>query len=859
MLRINQQRSAAGAKSYFEEGLAREDYYTQDAIVGRWGGKAAERLGLSGEVTRDAFLALCDNLDPRTGRTLTARTKDHRTVGYDFNFHAPKSLSLLYALTKDARLLKAFQEAVRETMAELEKDVKTRVRVGGQNDERATGNLAFAEFVHLTARPVGGVPDPHLHAHCFVFNATYDGEEERFKAAQFREVVRDAPYFEAAFHARLSKAVSDLGLGVERTAQGWEVAGVERTTLEKFSRRTALIEERAAESGVITADEKAALGAKTREKKGAPRSLDELRREWKGRLGPPERERIRGVLAGQVRSPERPLTARQAVDDALAHGFERASVVATRRLLATALKRGYGSVRVEEVGADLAARHEVIRRPWQDQTFVTTREVLAEEVALLHFARAGRGTCRPLDLAGVVVSDRPLSREQHAAVSHVMTSTDRVMMIRGAAGTGKTTLLKAAEQAVGRVGVKVHVFAPTSEAARGVLRRDGFAEADTVARLLLDAEFQKRVKGQIIWVDEAGLLGTKDLRAVFRVAEALADGKLDDGFLQLDALGALREAAPDERHRLLADDYVDAVRARKTALVVAPTHREGRAVTALIRAGLRSEGLLAGEERPLEQLSSRGLTAAERADPAQYQTGEVVRFHQNAKGGFKKGEAYTVVGRGIRGEVLVARGRKRPVPLPLAAARHFDLFARAALPLAVGDRLRVTQNGRARGGGRLLNGSLHTVAGFTPRGDVVLEGGRVIPRDFGHLAHGYCTTSHASQGKTVDRVFVALGPESFGAASREQFYVSVSRGREAVTVYCEDKAELLEAVARSAARPSAVELTGRPPDPSARARLLRRGEHLRRFWAREDERLLPPRAVASGEHERGGGAEPRTR
>ncbi|NCY02554.1 MAG: relaxase, partial [Planctomycetia bacterium] len=462
------------------------------------------------------------------------------------------------------------------------------------------------------------------------------------------------------------------------------------------------------------------------------------------------------------------------------------------------------------------------------------------------------------------------------------------------------------------VGVKVHVFAPTSEAARGVLRRDGFAEADTVARLLLDAEFQKRVKGQIIWVDEAGLLGTKDLRAVFRVAEAqgarvvlmgderqhgsvprgdafrllqthaglpavtvatvrrqqgaykraveaLADGKLDDGFLQLDALGALREAAPDERHRLLADDYVDAVRARKTALVVAPTHREGRAVTALIRAGLRSEGLLAGEERPLEQLSSRGLTAAERADPAQYQTGEVVRFHQNAKGGFKKGEAYTVVGRGTGGEVLVARGRKRPVPLPLAAARHFDLFARAALPLAVGDRLRVTQNGRARGGGRLLNGSLHTVAGFTPRGDVVLEGGRVIPRDFGHLAHGYCTTSHASQGKTVDRVFVALGRESFGAASLEQFYVSVSRGREAVTVYCEDKAELLEAVARSAARPSAVELTGRPPDPSARARLLRRGEHLRRFWAREDERLLPPRAVASGEHERGGGAEPRTR
>src|SRR5258707_13522636 len=154
MLRINQQRSALGAKSYFEEGLAREDYYTQDAIVGRWGGRGAERLGLVGEVGREAFLALCDNRNPNSGRPLTPRSRHYRTVGYDFNFHAPKSLSLLYTLTKDERILAAFQAAVRETMRELEADVKTRVRGGGQNSERTTGNLLFAEFVHLTARPV---------------------------------------------------------------------------------------------------------------------------------------------------------------------------------------------------------------------------------------------------------------------------------------------------------------------------------------------------------------------------------------------------------------------------------------------------------------------------------------------------------------------------------------------------------------------------------------------------------------------------------------------------------------------------------------------------------------------------------
>jgi conjugative relaxase-like TrwC/TraI family protein len=908
MLRINQQRSAAGAKSYFEEGLAREDYYTQDAIVGRWGGQAAERLGLSGDVTRQAFLALCDNRDPNTGHTLTARTRENRTVGYDFNFHAPKSLSLLYTLTKDERLLRAFQGAVRATMQELEADVKTRVRAGGVNAERVTGNLAYAEFVHLTARPVGGEPDPHLHAHCFVFNATFDATEDRFKAAQFREVVRDAPYFEAAFHTRLSKAVADLGLAVERTANGWEVAGVERATLDKFSRRTALIEELARDRGITDAHEKAELGARTREKKGESRSLDALRQEWKGRLTTPEVQQLRTVLAGRAPSPDPAVSPAAAVDHALAHGFERASVMAARRVLATALKRGYGSVAVEAVAAEFAGRHEVIRREWQDQTFVTTREVLAEEAAALDFARAGRGTCQPLDPAGVVTSDRPLNPEQLAAVAHVLTSQDRVMLIRGAAGTGKTTLLRAAHDTLGRAGVPVHVFAPTTEAARGVLRKDGFADAETVARLLADAEFQKRVNGGVIWVDEAGLLGTRELRALFAVAdaqdarvvlmgderqhssvprgdafrllqshaglpavtvgtvqrqtgeykravEALARGDLADGFERLDRLGFIAERSGEERHRDLAADYLAAVKDGKSALVVAPTHREGRAVTALVRSELRAQGLLGGSDRAFDQLTSRSLTVAERADATQYRQGDVVRFHQNARGGFRKGAAYTIADRGPDGQVLVRQGRGREVALPLAEARHFDVYDRSALPVAVGDRLRVTQNGTAAGGkGRLLNGSLHTVAGFNRRGDILLDGGLVVPRDFGHLAHGYCTTSHASQGKTVDRVFVALGAESYAAASREQFYVSVSRGRESVKVYCEDKAELLEAVSHSAARPAAVELTDQPPRVAARARLLRHGEHRRRedVIRERDSRGDEPRPVER-ERERGHG------
>ena len=122
MLRIHQIRSAADAKAYY----AQTDYYGQE-MVGDWGGKAAERLGLRGPVTLEAFGRLCDNLDPAGGGRLTVRHKANRTVAYDFNFNAPKGVSLLYALTGDGRVLDAFRSAAGETMRELEAEAKTRV------------------------------------------------------------------------------------------------------------------------------------------------------------------------------------------------------------------------------------------------------------------------------------------------------------------------------------------------------------------------------------------------------------------------------------------------------------------------------------------------------------------------------------------------------------------------------------------------------------------------------------------------------------------------------------------------------------------------------------------------------------
>lgn len=864
MLRIRQNNSADRAKSYYSSA----DYYMEgQELAGEWRGEGAKRLGLSGIVQREDWDALCDNLNPATGKTLTARQKRERRVGYDFNFHVPKSVSLLYGLTRDERILEAFRESVDVTMQDMEAETQTRVRKGGRNEDRTTGNMVWGEFVHFTARPVDGVPDPHLHAHCFVFNSTWDDAESRWKATQIAGIKRDGPFFEAVFHSRLARRLEELGLPTQRTKNGWELAGVPASAIMKFSRRTALIEEKAREMGVTNPDAKGELGAKTREHKQKDLTMDELRQQWTERLAPEEVAALNGVKArlGQEGIAEDDRTAREAVQMAVEHCFERASVVPERKILTAALKRSFGAATPEQITSAVGGEG-LITAERDGRRLVTTRVVLAEERRMLDFAREGRGACRQLGLGTHTFAREWLNGDQRRAVEHVLDSRDRVILIRGAAGTGKTTMMKEAVEAIEGNGRRVFVFAPSADASRFVLReKEGFTGADTVARLLKDERMQRTMQGQVLWIDEAGLLGTKDMRDVFDLAErlnarvvlsgdrrqhgsvargaalrlleeeaglvpanireiqrqsgeykqavrALSEGRTEEGFQRLDDLGCIREVPEAERYKLLAADYVAAIQEDKSddaALVVSPTHREGEWITDEIRSRLKELGQLGPGERRVPVLENANLTEGERRDPLNYATGDVLVFHQNAKG-FKKGQRVTV----------------GDEPLPLDQADKFQVFRPSVLQVAPGDKLRITRNGKtADGYGDLNNGTLCTVEKFTKKGDIRLTNGKTIGKDFGHLAHGYVVTSHAAQGKTMKRVFIGQSSQSFPASSREQFYVSASRGRKGVTIYTDDKESLLDAVCRSDDRMTATELVG-AAGLRDRAAHLYRVEHL---------------------------------
>ena len=395
-----------------------------------------------------------------------------------------------------------------------------------------------------------------------------------------------------------------------------------------------------------------------------------------------------------------------------------------------------------------------------------------------------------------------LSPEQSALVNHILTSPDRVVLVVGDAGTGKTSAVRSAFD---RIHCPVAMMAPSADASRGVLRREGFSNADTVASFLLSPQRQQAVKDGVIWVDEAGLLPIRDLskltdiakeqnarlilqgdpkqhRSVARhgnmmnllqeeaglkvgrlteiwrqkskgykqVVADIAAGKREKAFDGLDDLGWVQTV---DDHSAIVTDYLAGERAGKDQLLIAPSHAEGDAITAEIRARLHEDGKL-GEDHVVKQLVNLNWSAAERGDMVRYTGDETLVFHQNS-GDYRKGEVVRVA----------ELGGKRQWKSP----EHFGVFREEKLAVAAGDSIRITNGGSSRDGHRLNNGSVYRVKGFDKHGGIVLNNDWVLKADFGHIAHGYVGTSHASQGKTVDRVLVAMGSSSRGAMNAEQF------------------------------------------------------------------------------------------
>lgn len=867
MLTITRSHNSVAATDYFTNGLSHEGYYLDGEIKAVWSGKTAERLKLNGkEVEKNVFSNLVSNINPNTQKRLTVRNVQNRRAGFDLTFSAVKSVSILHALTGDKDILRAHQKAIQKAMQAVEADAQTQANIGDKRVYQNTGNIIYSAFDHFTSRPneisVNGkteyISDPQLHTHCFIPNVTWNSGKNRFQALEIGNIHRLANYYEAIYHAHLSKELQRMGFTIERNETRYEIAGISRKLIDKFSNRSATIEQIAKEKNITDAKSKAKLGALSRNSKAKTISENELLKHWKNRLSEKELNDIQS-LKHTPQAQEKPITVKEAVDRAIDHFEARQSAYQEKRVLAHALTLGYGHLLPDDVQKELNARENILRAEIDSVTYITTHEMVRAEERMIRLATKGKSSVSPIHRSYKFKQDF-LNDQQQGAIQKLLNSFDQVNILKGYAGVGKTSSLIEINEAVKAKGKKLIALAPSSQAVKQLTKK-GF-EANTIAGFLINEKKQEELRNNILLVDEAGMVGVKTMTQLLELGEKynartilsgdiaqhnsvefgdalrileekaklktariekivrqkpneykqavelLAKGQTHKGYQALDKMGAIKEIPEhDKRIEAIADEYIKSMRAKKSALIISPTHNEGDMINNVVRHKLKQQGIIKGKEREFTTLKNLSFTDSQKQDEKLYNDTQVIRFINHQKGGYKAAKHYEVLSPKPNQPVQIKDIETGKVlPLPHQKPHNYHVYKKIKTRLAKGDSIRLTQNSETIENTKMNNGTIYKVEGFTRRGDLKLSNGKTLSKDNAHYKHAYCETSYSSQGKDCQHVYISMSDLSFGGASKEQFYVSVSRGREQATIFTSDRDALKSAIQKSNKRQTAQEI-----------------------------------------------------
>lgn len=438
---------------------------------------------------------------------------------------------------------------------------------------------------------------------------------------------------------------------------------------------------------------------------------------------------------------------------------------------------------LHETVAQCIGRDDVVLLGTDDRGNVrmTTRQMQDMERRMVDQSTARRGEGQhPVDSARLDhhAKKNGLSDEQAAALHH-MSGKDGVSLVEGMAGTGKSTMMKAASEAWQEAGYQVRGAALAGKAADGLQQGAGI-KSQTVHSLLmaLDNGRDKLNSKTILCIDEAGMLSSNlTSRLVEHAGKAGAKLVMigDDRQLQPIQAGGAFKALKDELGAAkLSTIYRQRDEWARDAVHSFADGDAGKAIAAYAQRGLvgvgtdaddtkkrlvadwnsqrtddgRSSILLAGTRKDVRDLNE--LARGERVKAGEIEQGERVRTDQ--------------------GE------------------REF----------AKGDRLVFLKNDKRVG---VKNGQLGTVESIERDGEhhrlsVRGDDGKLATfstRDYDRLDHGYATTVHKAQGVTVDRAYVLTGKMH----DRELSYVSMSRSRQETRLYIDaGKYKSAAAVAR---------------------------------------------------------------
>ena len=853
MLSLSNVGNGKSAASYYE--LA-DDYYTSDHGPSAWWGAGAASLGLHGAVAPAEFAALLDGRLP-SGETLH-RGAAGRRGGTDGTFSAPKSVSLQALVGGDRRIIDAHCVAVERALAYAQTLVACRVTEDGITHSVPTGNLVVARFNHDLSRAC----DPQLHTHCVMVNATRRADGQ-WRASDNQSIYRNKMLLGALYRSELARELQALGYAVRLTHLDgrFELGHINESQVKAFSQRSAAIEaylktHNGLERSEASAWDKKMVAVLTRDKKTA---VDRayLAQEW-ATLS--ETQGIDYSLPQPSNRLEAQADVAAILAQAIHHVSERQSVFSRQGIVQTALERGMGVTTLDAIETaleDAVRAGDLIRETTRDSERYTTPQAQQLERDILRIETQGRATLGPLyqgprenllsQLAG-------LSDGQRDAALGVLLTANQVIGIQGRAGVGKTTLLKITAQTASVCGYTVKGLAPSASAARELAGAGIDAETITA---FSHRQAKKLDARTLLVVDEAGMASTRQLHMILNEAAAsgcrvvlvgdtaqLQSVEAGKPFAQLQAHGMhtavvnqiqrqknqlLKHAVElavggqaamavqvldkhitevfnaSERFERMASDYMALSPSERaeTRVIAGTRHARGE-----INRCIRSQLGLTEQGQEFVLLDRKDQTAQQARSILSYETGDLVLAETDYPSlGLKRGDTAAVVQR-LDHCIMLERSDGVRLPWQPALATKLSAYVPVKRSLAVGDLVRVTANDRARG---LINGDMARVSAIAAQGQVLtlrFDDGRLVPLDGRRplaLDYGYCTTVHASQGQTCDRVFIEADGHSL-TANENTFYVAISRARHHAHIYTDDRELLPMAMSRQNENAAALDV-----------------------------------------------------
>ena len=867
---------AASAAYYLESQRSfrhPNEYYTAgEEPDGVWfNPKGLFGLDDGAKVDSSDFHQLYNGFAPNTGGKLTQNAgSERRSAGLDLTFSADKSVSALWAVADPelrAEIERAHNDAARVALEEtvLRHCAYTRIRNWDGDIEVLPADISAAMFQHGTSRD----NDPQLHTHCVIFNAARTHRDGKYRALHQHPVYTWMKAAGAVYRNTLAWSLQErLGIRMEQYGKDGEftrIAGIPEDLIGHWSKRRAAIIDAAREMGFTVegnAPRAAAANKITRAGKSPDNDPEIRHARWRGEadgfierealivslLGKSEeitQEQIRALTAVLEDLPYR-LTREEAVfrlPDIVERVGNATAGLLNRDAVATSIERVLLSPEV--VRLTRAPRSAEGRADMAHTRLYSTRHNLQMEIEVRDMA-AGMAADTGHSLSaqaienkvtGLLAAGYPLSVEQIQAIRAVTSSSGRVAIIEGAAGSGKTTTLRPIADLYREHGNNIIATAVAWRTAVA-LGNDLDARPFCVDKLLrLAARGGIEIDGDTtIIVDEAGMLSTRQAHHILQLSERHGAKIVFAGDTQQQqpveagpGLRLVRDAVGSVR--------VDRIRRQKADLEDILVHVHGEnPETARFRTGMMGEQerarILTGYDAmgdkpvftPWQVAASEALRDGDAASA-------IAAHHVRGRFHIGYDEEKTLTGlvddwdryqraNPDKSNVVLARTRAEVRALShLMRERHFaaltdgervdagrvtiivskgseDDRATSPLEIARGDRLRI---GATHWEKQLFNGTVVTVEDFkVERAEAGTEPSVLISArtedgrhvSFHHdeirdwygnirLDHGYALTITSAQGLTVDWTFLLADARP----ARETIYPAATRHREGLDIY----------------------------------------------------------------------------